>query len=135
MSNELKGVWAVLREIKTELKDFDDKWEQHIQAAATDRQKLSTLCRQVDNIERLLTRGNGQKPILVQLETIHHDVEQLKKDHTELKKANGIHEPTPEEVKEAQAQAQKAKWMAVAKIAGVLALAIPGLLALMGVGG
>lgn len=133
--SEIKGVWSVLKEIKDELKDFDDKWEQHIQDAASDRQRLSTIGTQVDHIEKLLTRGNGQKSVMVRLETLHHDVEQLKEDHKELKEASGIHDITPETVKEADAKAREKKWAALKHIAIAFGVALPGILALLGVGG
>lgn len=132
MSGELKGIWAVLREIKDDLKHFDDKWEDHIKESAEDRAVLNHLSRQVDNIEKLLTRGNGQKSVLVQLEGLHGDVESLKEDHRALKAANGIEDKSPDEV---LAEARRAKYMAVAKIAGLLTLALPGVLSLLGVGG
>jgi DNA repair exonuclease SbcCD ATPase subunit len=129
---ELKGVWAVLREIKDDFKHFDDKWEQHIQSAAEDRAKLRQLCQQMNNVEQLLTRGNGQKPVLVQLEGLHSELSSLKEDHKALKTANGMDERSPEE---AAAEARKARWVAVAKIAGLVTLALPGILALLSVGG
>lgn len=132
MSDELKGVWAVLKEIKDDLKRFDDKWEDHIKGAAEDRAVLGQLSRQVDTIERLLTRGYGQKSVLVQLEGLHNDVAALKDDHKALKAANGILDKAPEEV---EAETRRAKYVAVAKIAGLLTLALPGILSLLGVGG
>lgn len=128
----MKRVWSVLQEIKNDFRHFDDKWEQHIQNAATDRAKLSQLCRQTEHIERLLTRGNGQKSVLVQLEGLHNDVETLKDDHKALKAASGIADSTPEEDMVA---VKKAKWVAIAKIAGLVTLALPGILALFGAGG
>jgi hypothetical protein len=129
---ELKGVWAVLREIKDDFKHFDDKWEDHIKDAAGDRAQLGYLCQQMDNIEKLLTRGNGQKSVLVQLEGLHTDVETLKDGHKALRAANGIEDHSPEE---ARAYATKAKWVAIAKIAGLVTLTLPGILALLGAGG
>ncbi len=122
---ELTGVWAVLKEIKDDFKHFDDKWELHIQNAAEDRSKLRQLCRQVDNIEKLLTRGNGQKPVLVQLAGLHADVKSLKE-------VNGIEDHS---VEEAKVEVRKARWIAVAKIVGLITLALPGILALLGAGG
>jgi len=49
-----------------------------------------------------------------------------------LKKASGVEVQSPVD---AAAEARKAKWVAVAKIAGVVTLAIPGILALLGTGG
>jgi len=127
MSTELKGVWAVLREIKKDLKDFDMKWERHIQTASADRERLVVLCQQMDNLERLLVRGNGQKPILSQLEA-------LKSDYVSLKAAAGMR-LAPEELKRVKEELKKARYLAIAKVFGVIALAIPGLLALLGAGG
>jgi len=60
LSIVLKDLRDNLREIRGDFKHFDDKWELHIKKSATDSEKLVHLCKQVDNIERLLTRGNGQ---------------------------------------------------------------------------
>ncbi len=136
MSDELKGVWIVLREIRDDYKHFDDKWELHIQRSAEDRTNLQQLCRQVNNIEQLLTRGNGQKSVMVQLEHLSTDVENLKDGHKALKAVNGIDDRSPEEAK---VDATKAKWVGVVKvvglITGLITLALPGIFALFGAGG
>lgn len=129
---ELRNMWLVLREIKDDFKHFDDKWEEHIKSTAEDRAVLKRLSQQVDSIEKLLIRGNGQKSVMVQLEGLHNDVTALKVDHKALKAANGIEDRSPEEAK---AQARRAKYAAVAKIAGLLTLALPGILSLLGVRG
>lgn len=128
---EMKGVWAVLKEIKDELKDIDDKWERHIEQAGGDRQKLDNIGVTVSHIEQILVRGNGQKPVLAQLEGLHHDVEALK----ESQRTGAKLELSDDEAKKAESDASKAKWLAVAKIAGILALALPGIMALFGLGG
>jgi hypothetical protein len=137
VADDLKGVWSVLKEIKDELRSVDDKWEEHIRVSSADSAKLTHLVTSVDHLERILTRGNGQKPVLSQLEGLHHDVANLREDHRVLKRASGVRTPEEEaaEHKKVRAEAAKAKWVAVAKIAGVLLIAIPGLLAWLGVGG
>jgi hypothetical protein len=62
-----------------------------------------------------------------ELDEIKEDTSLLKEDHTALKKASGIDAST--------SAVRKARWMAVAKIAGLLTLAVPGLIALLGGGG
>ena len=135
MSDSLKGVWAVLQEIKGDLKTMDAKWEKHLAASSAHYQVLNNLSTQVDHLEKILTRGNGQKPVLSRLEGLHKDVESLKaeqgslrNEHEALKQANNLKLP-----EEAQAEATKARWYAIAKIAGVFAVLAPGLLALLGV--
>ena len=128
---ELKGVWSTLRDIKDELKDIDDKWEHHLEQSGGDREKLNAISESVGHIEKILIKGNGQKPILSQLEGLHKDVETLK----DFQKTGAKLELSDDEVKKAESDAVKAKWFAVAKIAGIIALAIPGLLALFGLGG
>ncbi len=125
MSDELRGIWKVLEELKRDFKHFDDKWETQIQATARDGQKLSQLCTQVNNVEQLLTRGNGQKSVMVQLEGLHTEV-------TALQDAKGLEAKS---VEETQVEARRARWIALAKWAAVAALVIPGLLALFGLGG
>lgn len=131
MSGELKGIWMSLREIKDELDHFDDRWEEHIKEYSQDRAVLSHLSRAVDNIEVLLTRGNGQKSVLVQLQGLQSDVAALKEDHKALKSASGFEDKSPEELR---VEARRAKYIALAKIAGVISLATPGVLSLFGVG-
>lgn len=126
-NQSLHGVWAVLKEIKQELKAVDDKWEQHIQDAAVDRNRLELISVKVNNIEKILTHGNGQESLVVQIKG-------LKKDVHHLKEATGT-VGTIEERKLAETDARKAKWVVFAKLVGLASLAAPGVLAFLGIGG
>lgn len=126
-NQNLRGVWAVLKEIKQELKDVDNKWEKHIQDAAADRNQLQHIASKLDNIEKTLILGNGQEPLVTQVRGLKTEV-----DH--LKDLTGTSE-TVEERKNLEVAARKARWVAIAKIVGLVSLAIPGILALLGVGG
>jgi len=135
-SRELKGIWASLKEIKEAALLADLKWETHIETTARHNALLVQVADTCKDLERILLRGNGQKPVLSQLEQLRESVASLKDEQHQLRLIHNV--PTPEEAaearREAQAEASKARWVAVAKIAGVLILVSPGIMMWLGIG-
>lgn len=133
MSDEqLKALWAATKEIREDVKRFnerfDDKWEAHIQNAAATDQKVTHISEQVDHLNKVLIHGNGQKAIVQQLENMRGDIENLKKIRAAEMKPLSVEEAKASAEEEA-AKARKEKWKAIAAIAGVITISLPGLLA------
>ena len=133
-------VWEAIKELKEDLKErinpLDAKLERNSEMAAHDRANIFVLMQQVEVLTKLLTRGNGQPSVLARLESlqtsltdISKTIDSLKEDHRQLKNHAGI---TEESVDLANAEAKKVQWATIGKIAGVVALATPGILSFLG---
>jgi chromosome segregation ATPase len=125
----------LLRELRDEVKSIDSKFDSHLINFHEDRQQLKDLRETVDHIERLLTRGNGQKPVLTRIEVNALEIDGLKEDLGNIRsdivslrsKLDSMAGPVPALVA-AEATA-KERWFAVAKVAGLITLVVPGILA------
>lgn len=62
----LGAVWYILEEVKAEVKSLSSKWDKVI----TLEVKIESLTNSVDSLQRVLTTGNGQKSVVVQLEEL-----------------------------------------------------------------
>src|SRR3972149_1385433 len=78
-------VWQLLTDIKNDVKDLDNKWEQHLIDSVEDRANIQNLCVQVNALNKLIVHGNGQESIMVRLEQVQTCTENLKEDITEIK--------------------------------------------------
>jgi hypothetical protein len=121
IAEPLKYIWSILEEIKVDLRAVDAKWDRHITedavALASLDTKLHVLCAQVGTLNKLITEGNGQKSVLVQLEHLNTEVAELK-DKNEVTNNDFI-------------SMSRDKWITVGKIVGAIALALPGIVALL----
>lgn len=137
MSDDIQ--WETIKELKEDLKTslarIDQKLDRNSEAVAMDRATLYALVQQVDILTQIITRGNGQPSLLARVESIQTSLkivikatDTLKADHEALKSHAGI----ADNVGVLAAEAQKTKWATLGKIAGIIALAIPGILSYFG---
>jgi chromosome segregation ATPase len=124
---------SLLKELRDEVRLLDGKFDAHLHMFHEDRQSIRDLRSAVDHIEKLLTRGNGQKPILARLEVNTVEIDSLKDDFSSLKTDMRATRAKLDALlgteHAAEASRSKAKWIAVAKVAGIAALVMPGIIA------
>jgi len=121
----------LLLEIKEGLENTNSSFEQHMKDAEIDRAHLTYLCDQVHSLSRMIMYDNGKDSILTKLNKLNSEVSAVREDTVENRDnirslVNSLLSRTPEP---SFASVTRARWIAIGKIAGLLALAIPGLLA------
>jgi hypothetical protein len=142
MSDDVQqdALWTILLEIKDDLGKSDEKFDQHIVEAAEDRTHLQFLCTQVGSLNKLVTQGNGQESVLAKLARLEVEVAGVKEDIRENKISlrelvQELLYKNDDEANDHATILAKARWLAIGKIAGLLALTIPGILAFLDVVG
>lgn len=135
-TSQIRAIWKVLSEIKDDLDDLEDKWEEHVRDSSSANARtlvmLEHINQNLEKIDRVLISGNGQPAVIVRLAEAATRIEDLENTLSvcPLHKANMSQ--SDEEAKTAEAEAKKAKWNTIGKIAGVVGLSIPGWLSLFG---
>lgn len=135
VTDQLNEVKEALKELRDTFNRFDDKWEAEIRSNAEDRALLRQVASQVEHVDKLLTRGNGQKSVLAQLENMHTEINNLKEiSRTFVVSTNNDANFAELHLKNL-GETKKARWIAIGKILGLISLALPGILALFGLAG
>jgi len=134
MSEE--AVWKILLEIKEDAKTHGQVLEKHLEEVPEDRAHLRMLCTQVQQLNKLITLGNGQESVLTKLARVETEISEVKTDIKEnrenvrsLVQVLITDKETPHVSK---VDVSKVRWVAVSKIAIFLALLVPGFLAFFG---
>jgi hypothetical protein len=127
-----QGLWFVLEKIQHDINLLDQKWEQYLIESSKIHTAIVTIKDQVDKLTYLVSTGNGSKSLLVQVAETQKDIAELRRSHNSSiedmalvrRRVGGV---TPKEVK-----LERMKIMG--KIAGIIGLALPGILSWLGVG-
>lgn len=122
----------ILDEINRRFQDYDKKLLEHMAQATESRVNLQHLCNQVQTLNKLITQGNGHDSVLMKLTKLSTEMADVKEDSKENKEniqslVNSLLHTDETEVK--FAEVSKERWIAIGKIAGLLALAAPGIVA------
>lgn len=133
MSESKNSQWLVLvlDQLKSDITKLDDRQNEYIQDSASRGQLLHTLNDKVEKLMQIVSTGNGQPALTLQVADLKREVHGISQQQMKISE-------TLDEIKtavEAKATpAQKAeRWKAVAVVAGGCFALIPGLLALFGV--
>lgn len=126
--NDNQQIYESLRELRGDIKELDNKLDVYIASEAVLSVRVKSLCSQVELLNRLLVAGNGQKSVLVQLENLNAEVSNLNRDLVDTKQRLSGEKQDTQAV-------SKQRWIAVGKFVGLISLAVPGILSLLGFGG
>lgn len=124
-----------ITELREELKAVDSKLDAHALDAAGDRANLTHVREQVDTLSRVLLQGNGNPSLTTQVSDLYRDVDnfdkRLREQHTTLSEIHQ-HVRSLDARWSDMTQVKEAKWKVYGKIAGIVSLALPGLLSFLG---
>lgn len=116
-----RGLFFLLEKIDK----ISEKWDKHIvhQVVLTTKleKNLEQLGDRVSDLTKLLTVDNGKPSIISQVNSIRTSLDTLKTDITSIQKHIGVKKQTSLE-----------KWKTLGKFAGLVTLAIPGILSFLG---
>ena len=129
-NGEKSAMRQMLVDIKEDLKTSDNKLEQHLIDSSEGKAHLQHLCTQVQNLNKIITQGNGQESVLVRLSRVRSDISEIKEDVRTL--SQDIKKFTTSVDHATRADVSRARWRAGGKFAGLLLLIIPGVLAFFG---
>lgn len=134
----------ILNDIKDELQTIDNKLDRHTIESARNGQRISTIELEVNKLTKVVQTGNGQPSLIVRVSELSNKIDMVKDNQTQFSEhlravsdsltdlnkvvenmRQAVGAKTPEELK-------LEKWKTVGKLAGLLALVLPGFLALFG---
>ena len=115
--NDTPSVWSLLSNLREDIKSLDFVLDKVMTQTAIVLTKVEVLDKKTALLSKLLTEGNGQKSVLAQIAEFNARIKDLEEDGT-----------SAASVQEKSADAGKARWVAIGKIAGIITLTIPGLL-------
>jgi chromosome segregation ATPase len=107
------GVSASVRVLTQTVGEIEEKLDKHIESHREVRQSVHNLSADLGKMTKVLSLGNGQPSVLAQLHSLHEDVKSLKRV---------LGAKTPDELR-------TERYRAVGKVAGLIALVAPGILA------
>ena len=89
--NDLKDALnSRCNEIKSDIDQIERKLDRYLEETVTQRSEINHLKDKTSEHDRILTSGNGQKPMTVQLGELGTEVVELKADIEECKKKSGV---------------------------------------------
>lgn len=134
------SILFILNSIREDIDSLDRKWESQLKESGVNWEKVNELKSSVDHLNNLVLKGNGTPSILVQINNLHHKIDSIsyeiidknkhlsaELDHLDkelhiIKNKIGLKSPRELKIE---------KWKTVGLISGVVALLIPGLVALL----
>lgn len=137
------SVLFILSDIKSELKAIDDKWEKNLEELGASRTRVESLVDDVSHLKKVVHTGNGQPSLVLQIAQIDQKLDALaiaQKEHalrvdSELDHLQDSIDAVRQRVGVRTPKEVRVERLKLAgKVVGLVALALPGILALFGVG-
>src|SRR5260221_8456196 len=112
-----EALWLLLSDIQANIRSLETKLDENTKQTIMLATQVPELSRDVQTLSHILTEGNGSPALVVQVSAIGVKLDKLEHQMTRV-----VKQADPLSMK-------KERWKSIGKVAGILSLAIPGILA------
>lgn len=123
------SLWFIINKLHEDISKQEEKLGDITSQAASTFTSVTYLTDKVDYLTKVVTVGNGQPALVVQVTGMRRDMDDLRKssdailsDLDSIKKANNLVSP------KSDTELAKERWIAIGKVAAIIVAVIPGIL-------